>query len=229
MEYAPTAANFFVDLANLPLHKVSFLSCDVFWMFFCPSVTVFIESCTCILSLPMHQLTNFQITVEDTLHASLYMEEHMREILKAVSFTDCQQYIHMWNCDVEKLCVELSHGVQSSLRTTHQLGATFTNMFTEPANDPWTCVHRSGSCLLSTTGPLPLVFAILSLAMAWIPFIIAYCYMVGPYYWRWGHGSSQGGASIVDNNSIYVLSTWSADYIHRHIALSTVVQVVLSL
>lgn len=39
--------------------------------------------------------------------------------------------------------------------------------------------------------------------------------MVGPYYWRWGHGSSQGGASIVDNNSISVLSSWWADYIHR--------------
>ena len=137
------------------------------------------------------------------------------KLLKAVSFTDCQQCIHMWNCAVEKLCVKLSHGVQSSLRTTHQLGAIFTNMFTEPANDPWTCVHCSGSCLLSTTGPLPLVFAIFSLAMAWIPFIIAYCYMVGPFYWRWGHGSSQGGASIVDNNSISVLSTWWADYIHR--------------
>jgi len=57
-----------------------------FWMFFCPMVLASWKSCSYSLNLPTYQLTNFQITVEDALHASLCMEEHTWEITESSEF-----------------------------------------------------------------------------------------------------------------------------------------------
>ena len=168
MEYVPTVAIFFLWIWPTSPWSIRYLSWVLmFFKCFFVLQSQFFRNPVPISSayLPINwQIFRSQLKI---LCMQVFAWRNICEnLLKTVSFTDCQQCIHMWNCDVKKFCVELSHGVQSSLRTTHQLGATFTNMFTEPANDPWTFVHRSGSCLLSTTGSLPLVFTISSLAMA---------------------------------------------------------------
>ena len=59
-------------------------------MFFCPTVPASRESCTYSLSLLTYQLTNFQITVEDALHASLCTEEYMWEITESSKILSVQ-------------------------------------------------------------------------------------------------------------------------------------------
>ena len=73
---------------------------------------------------------------------------------------ECQNTVWMVLLEVAMSKIKSESKVKScqKQRTTHRLGAMFTNTFTkwftEPANDPWSCVHCSGSCLLSTTSCL---------------------------------------------------------------------------
>ena len=135
----------------LPSYYIGYVfpSSKVFWNVFCPIILASRKSCIYSLSLPTYQCMNFQITVEEALHASLCMEGHTWKFTESGEFSKYSQYLQHY-CWCTPYALLLTHSIafrpQFLIQRCPNL-QKWTHILPSPWASPTCCQSQRIPCL----------------------------------------------------------------------------------